>query len=349
MEAKQDILSDFDEQVKTAEKSVNEAQEVKEDEPKKVVEAHEEVVPEVEDASVEPEVEKSAKEDEEVEDEKDTKDSKDSKDEAEKSEDVKDSEDKEDDKEVEKSEPEDKPNAIEDPEQAKKSEEEDKEAEPEKEEAENPEPEDKEEAEKDLAEDGDSAVSPKPFEKSGKVSYDEKDAGENGQTFEAFKSILTSSMGNISKSFEVSQKQNVQTNERLDSLSKSVSDLAALVSNYFSTEKNLSEDAVVTTPEAEPVEDEKDVYVAEKSVAAGSVIEEEPKEEEVLKSVDMKDLYNQARSLRTVYTNKYQAQAQAGILTRAEYLEKSTSVDDVTYGRNLDAEKLNKFIDYASK
>lgn len=340
MEAKQDILSDFDEQVKTAEKSVNEAQEVKEDEPKKVVEAHEEVAPEVEDASVEPEVEKSAKEDEKVEDEKDAKDSKDSKDEAEKSEDVKDSEDKEDDKEVEKSEPEDKPNAIEDPEQAKKSEEEDKEAEPEKEEAEKSEPEDKEEEEKPEQEDE---------EEEEEVKKGLTEDAENGQTFEAFKSILTSSMGNISKSFEVSQKQNTQTNERLDALSKSVSDLTALVSNYFSTEKNLSEDAVVTTPEAEPVEDEKDVYVAEKSVAAGSVIEEEPKEEELSKSVDMKDLYNQARSLRTAYTNKYQAQAQAGILTRAEYLEKSTSVDDVTYGRNLDAEKLNKFIDYASK
>lgn len=342
MEAKQDILSDFDEQVKTAEKSVNEAQEVKEDEPKKVVEAHEEVVPEVEDASVEPEVEKSAKEDEKVEDEKDAKDSKDSKDEAEKSEDVKDSEDKEDDKEVEKSEPEDKPNAIEDPEQAKKSEEEDKEAEPEKEEAEKSEPEDKEEEEKPEQEDEED-------EEEEEVKKGLTEDAENGQTFEAFKSILTSSMGNISKSFEVSQKQNTQTNERLDALSKSVSDLTALVSNYFSTEKNLSEDAVVTTPEAEPVEDEKDVYVAEKSVAAGSVIEEEPKEEELSKSVDMKDLYNQARSLRTAYTNKYQAQAQAGILTRAEYLEKSTSVDDVTYGRNLDAEKLNKFIDYASK
>lgn len=342
MEAKQDILSDFDEQVKTAEKSVNEAQEVKEDEPKKVVEAHEEVAPEVEDASVEPEVEKSAKEDEKVEDEKDAKDSKDSKDEAEKSEDVKDSEDKEDDKEVEKSEPEDKPNAIEDPEQAKKSEEEDKEAEPEKEEAEKSEPEDKEEEEKPEQEDEED-------EEEEEVKKGLTEDAENGQTFEAFKSILTSSMGNISKSFEVSQKQNTQTNERLDALSKSVSDLTALVSNYFSTEKNLSEDTVVTTPEAEPVEDEKDVYVAEKSVAAGSVIEEEPKEEELSKSVDMKDLYNQARSLRTAYTNKYQAQAQAGILTRAEYLEKSTSVDDVTYGRNLDAEKLNKFIDYASK
>lgn len=339
MEAKQDILSDFDEQVKTAEKSVNEAHEVKEDEPKKVVEDHEEVAPEVEDASVEPEVEKSAKEDEKVEDEKDAKDSKDSKDEAEKSEDVKDSEDKEDDKEVEKSEPEDKPNAIEDPEQAKKSEEEDKEAEPEKEEAEKSEPEDKEEEEKPEQED----------EEEEEVKKGLTEDAENGQTFEAFKSILTSSMGNISKSFEVSQKQNTQTNERLDALSKSVSDLTALVSNYFSTEKNLSEDAVVTTQEAEPVEDEKDVYVAEKSVAAGSVIEEEPKEEEVSKSVDMKDLYNQARSLRTAYTNKYQAQAQAGILTRAEYLEKSTSVDDVTYGRNLDVEKLNNFIDYASK
>lgn len=349
MEAKQDILSDFDEQVKTAEKSVNEAQEVKEDEPKKVVEAHEEVAPEVEDASVEPEVEKSAKEDEKVEDEKDAKDSKDSKDEAEKSEDVKDSEDKEDDKEVEKSEPEDKPNAIEDPEQAKKSEEEDKEAEPEKEEAEKSEPEDKEEEEKPEPEDEEEKPEQEDEEEEEEVKKGLTEDAENGQTFEAFKSILTSSMGNISKSFEVSQKQNTQTNERLDALSKSVSDLTALVSNYFSTEKNLSEDAVVTTPEAEPVEDEKDVYVAEKSVAAGSVIEEEPKEEELSKSVDMKDLYNQARSLRTAYTNKYQAQAQAGILTRAEYLEKSTSVDDVTYGRNLDAEKLNKFIDYASK
>lgn len=371
MEAKQDILSNFDEQVKSAEqslatKSVDEAQEVKEDEPEKVVEDKQEEVEtpvqevEAEPAEPEAEVEKSAKEDEEVKDEDKDKEAKKSEEEpkdedkAEKSDDEDDEEeDKKADK-AEKSEP--KEEAIdeaEDRKDAKKSEDED---EPVKE-AEKSEPKEEEvEAEKDLdLENGDGAVSPKPFEKDGKMSYDEKASAGNGQTFEAFKSILTSSMENVSKSFEVSQKQSAQTNERIDAMAKSLNDLTALITNYFNTEKSLDETVAVPEhkEEAEPVEDEQDVYVAEKSVAHGSVIkEEEPKEEaveEVSKSTSMSDLYNKARSLRNVYVDKYQAQAQAGMLTREEYLEKSTSVDDVTYGRNLDAEKLNKFIDYASK
>lgn len=369
MEAKQDILSNFDEQVKSAEqslatKSVDEAQEVKEDEPEKVVEDKQEEVEapaqEAEPDEPEAEVEKSAKEDEEVKDEDKDKEAKKSEEEpkdedkAEKSEDEDDEEeDKKADK-AEKSEP--KEEAIdeaEDRKDAKKSEDED---EPVKE-AEKSEPKEEEvEAEKDLdLENGDGAVSPKPFEKDGKMSYDEKTSTANGQTFEAFKSILTSSMENVSKSFEVSQKQSAQTNERIDAMAKSLNDLTAMITSYFNTEKSFGE--IVAVPEhkeeAEPVEDEQDVYVAEKSVAHGSVIkEEEPKEEaveEVSKSTSMSDLYNKARSLRNVYVDKYQAQAQAGMLTREEYLEKSTSVDDVTYGRNLDAEKLNKFIDYASK
>lgn len=371
-------MSNFDEQVKSAEqslatKSVDEAQEVKEDEPEKVVEDKQEEVEtpvqevEAEPAEPEAEVEKSAKEDEEVKDEDKDKEAKKSEEEpkdedkAEKSDDEDCEDDDDDDKEedkkadkAEKSEP--KEEAIdeaEDRKDAKKSEDED---EPVKE-AEKSEPKEEEaEAEKDLdLEDGDGAVSPKPFEKDGKVSYDEKADADNGQTFEAFKSILTSSMENVSKSFEVSQKQSAQTNERIDAMAKSLNDLTAMITNYFNTEKSFDE--IVAVPEhkeeAEPVEDEQDVYVAEKSVAHGSVIkEEEPKEEaveEVSKSASMSDLYNKARSLRNVYVDKYQAQAQAGMLTREEYLEKSTSVDDVTYGRNLDAEKLNKFIDYASK
>lgn len=368
-------MSNFDEQVKSAEqslatKSVDEAQEVKEDEPEKVVEDKQEEVEtpvqevEAEPAEPEAEVEKSAKEDEEVKDEDKDKEAKKSEEEpkdedkAEKSddEDCEDDDDEEDKKadKAEKSEP--KEEAIdeaEDRKDAKKSEDEDEPAK----EAKKSEPKEEEaEAEKDLdLEDGDGAVSPKPFEKDGKMSYDEKASAGNGQTFEAFKSILTSSMENVSKSFEVSQKQSAQTNERIDAMAKSLNDLTAMITSYFNTEKSFDE--IVAVPEhkeeAEPVEDEQDVYVAEKSVAHGSVIkEEEPKEEaveEVSKSASMSDLYNKARSLRNVYVDKYQAQAQAGTLTREEYLEKSTSVDDVTYGRNLDAEKLNKFIDYASK
>lgn len=352
MEAKKDVLSNFDEHVKnaeqalTAEKSVEEDKEIKEDKETEDKEAEKS-------EEVEPETEKSV--DEVVEDDKAKKsEDKDEDEKVEKSEDNEDYDDKEEDKkETEKSEP--KAEVVEEDEDkkdAKKSEDDDEEADDK--DAEKSEPKD-EVAEKDLEEDGDSGVSPKPFEKDGKLSYDEKDIDENGSGLSAFKSILTSSMDNISKSFEVSQEQNVHTNERLDSIAKSVSDLQELVASYFNTEKNLSEETVVPEPkqeEAEVVEDDKDVYIAEKSVAAGSVIqdanEEEPKEE-ASKSVDLQGLYNKARSLRNAYADKYQAQAQAGQLTRAEYLEKSANVDDVTYGRNLDADKLNNFIEYASK
>lgn len=228
------------------------------------------------------------------------------------------------------------------------------------------------EAKKDLDDDTDNIISPKPFEKHGEIcddSDEEDHNAANGTDFEAFKNLITPAMANIAKSFELTQHAHEDTNERLDKIEAAVNDLHEMLSKSLSLNKDdeavtksVDEEVAVEAPakeevppEADKVDDDEDVYVAEKTASNEAAVqkvaqqggEDAPKDDVVEKSLN--DLYNEAQDVQNAYVDRYTEEASHGVISREEYAEKSAALDDVVYGRDLTREKLQKFVDYATK
>lgn len=351
MKSDNTVLQDFD-------KSVQEA-EAKQKEVEAKAEEQKEQEPEVEVAKSEDKEDVAKPEDKESDKDK-SKDKKSDKEEDSKEDKPKDDakEDKESDGGKKDKEPEDKKEpevkkSVEPKEDVKKDddeeleESEDKEDEAKSEKCDEPEG----EVKKDADESGDGAASPKPFEHDSKVGEINNPANESD--FSAFNKTLTSGMSTIAKSFDLSQKQNAQANERLDHLSSELSELKGMLIDYMSTEKSLKDSEAVADEEpkeAEPVTDDEDVYVAEKSAAVSAPVEEDKAKdtEEVEKSLSFGDLREKALGLRSAYVDKFQKAADFGRISREDFLVKSENVNKLANGR-LSEQELKDFIEYVEK